>query len=268
MNSNDKSPPPRINHDRLSHAYIAEGRLADTLAMAAVCSGRGTARPCMACAHCSKSSRNIHPDITAINRLPDKREILVDQVRELKRDVVVVPNEAEKKAYIINDADTMNSKAQNALLQILEEPPPHVMFVLRTDNPAALLPTVRSRCIEAKSPPGAAPADAGEAHCPAGAGELEDEFFSALERGNIHLAAFMFKLEKLDKTALAAFLEAAREQSAERLRASMPRSAAAPSEMLARVERILARAGEMLEFNVNSGHISALICASLMEPKN
>ena len=265
---------------RLSHAYIISGRLAETLAMAVVCSGRGGARPCMKCTHCGKSSRHIHPDVIVVDKLPDKREIVVDQLRELKRDVIVVPNEAERKAYIVNDADLMNLSAQNAFLQILEEPPPHVVFILGTDNPAALLPTVRSRCVNLnvrhESKASGSTVD-----------EIVDEFFSAAERGNASLAQFMFRLEKLDKNEFSEFLSAARAQIAHRLKQTAPGGTGAlcnittrvgrsevdaqnghqpkvPYQCMARMEPVLAKAEEMFDLNVGAGHISGMICASII----
>ena len=240
-----------LDTDRLSHAYIVSGELAETLAMAAVCAGSGGKKPCMDCTHCYKAAHHIHPDITVVSKLPDKREIVVEQIRELKKDIIVVPNEADKKAYIINGADSMNINAQNAFLQILEEPPTHVVFILKTENPVALLPTVRSRCMDLKTRHGFEPAGTA-------AMEIANEFYSAIERGNAPLAKFMFRLEKLDKNAFAEFLTAAREQASLRLRA------AAPREVIAQAERILVRAGEMLDLNVGTGHISAMICASLL----
>ena len=147
---------------RLSHAYITDESFAGTIAMAVVCGARGgacdnsnadggNAGPCESCAHCGKAARHIHPDISTIGRLDDKLIISVDQIRALRQDAYIIPNEAEQKAYIVTDADLMNINAQNAFLQILEEPPAHAVFILCTDNPAALLPTVRSRCVELKS---------------------------------------------------------------------------------------------------------------------
>ena len=57
-----------------------------------------------------------------------------------------MPNEGRAKAYIVEDADTMNPQAQNAFLKLLEEPPERVSFILAAANPALLLATVRSRC--------------------------------------------------------------------------------------------------------------------------
>ena len=77
-----------------------------------------------------------------------KKEIMVDQVRALIEDSYILPNEAERKVYIIEDADKMNVNAQNAALKLLEEPPNGAVFILCAVNPKALLPTVRSRCAE------------------------------------------------------------------------------------------------------------------------
>jgi len=257
MNSSEINTRFSFDGNRLSHAYIVSGGLAGTLAMAAVCSGRSDARPCMSCTHCDKASRHIHPDITVVNKLPDKREIIVEQIRELKRDVIVVPNQAEKKAYIINDADSMNTNAQNAFLQILEEPPSHAVFILKTENPVALLPTVRSRCVELKG--------RDEPDTPdSSAEEMVSEFFSALERGNATLVAFMFRLEKLEKNVFSAFLAAAREHVAMKLKTIMISDNGTSPEVLSRTERILVRAGEMHDLNVSTSHISGMICASLL----
>ena len=144
---------------RLSHAYMIsaldreEGlRTARRLAAAAVCTDQRQV-PCGHCRACRKVQENIHPDVITIGRLEDdkgrkKREIGVDQIRQLSRDAVVLPNEAERKVYIIEDADKMNLSAQNAALKLLEEPPGGVMFLLCVENAQLLLPTVRSRCAE------------------------------------------------------------------------------------------------------------------------
>lgn len=144
--------------ERLSHAYIAaspnEAARSDeamTLAAALMCESDGEARPCGHCAACRKTFAGIHPDIITVSPGLDsqgrkRREMLVDTVRSIAAGAVVVPNEGRRKVYIIEDADTMNTQAQNALLKLLEEPPESVAFILCAANPALLLPTVRSRC--------------------------------------------------------------------------------------------------------------------------
>ena len=256
MPLSEPSHPENFDSGRLSHAYIAAGSFAETLAMAAVCSGSAS-KPCMTCVHCKKAANSIHPDITIVGKPENKREILIEQIRHLKRDVIIVPNEAEKKAYVIDGADLMNDNAQNAFLQILEEPPPHVVFVLKTDSPDKLLPTVRSRCVEIKN---AIVKDAPDAETI----NYANDFLTALKQGNASLAAFMFQLEKLDKMQFSSFLAASRELAAEELRQAATVGETALCETLSKTERVLALADEFLEFNVGVGHISGLICASLM----
>ncbi|MCL2151670.1 MAG: hypothetical protein FWH57_01735 [Oscillospiraceae bacterium] len=257
MSVSDTSVYSGLNYNRLSHAYIVAGSMADTIAHAAVCAGRGLEKPCLKCHHCDKASRHIHPDIIVVDKLPDKREIIVEQLRELKKDVIIVPNEAEKKAYIINNADLMNISAQNAFLQVLEEPPSYVVFILRTDNPAALLPTVRSRCVSLVSrydPDSPDPTVL----------DMANDFFSAIKHGSAPLTKFMFRLEKLDKSAFADFIAAARSCAALILKSPSPDKEGLPLAVVAHAERVLVSAREMLDLNVGTGHISGMICADLL----
>jgi len=257
MIPSDSHPPKNFDSGRLSHAYITAGSFAEMLALAAVCSGTGT-KPCKTCAHCVKALNGIHPDIITIGKQDNKREILIEQIRELKRDVIIVPNEAEKKAYIINDADTMNVNAQNAFLQILEEPPGHVVFILKSEAPDKLLPTVRSRCVEIK-------ARADEDNLETSAFDITDDFFDALRQGNASLVAFMFRLEKLEKEQFSAFLATSRKQASEELRAAALNGDVSMCERLSHAESTLSKASQFLDLNVGLGHISGLICAGLVE---
>ena len=144
---------------RLSHAYILSSSrqedclaLAGQIAAAAVCQ-RETDAPCGQCRACRKARSGNHPDIIHVRRLSDskgqpRRELLVEQIRQMAADAYVLPNEAARKVYIVEDADKMNPAAQNAALKTLEEPPAGVIFLLCAENPGLLLPTVRSRCVE------------------------------------------------------------------------------------------------------------------------
>ena len=246
-----------MDFNRLSHAYIVSPPLFDALAMASVCASEEALKPCQSCSQCKKAARKVHPDIIVVTKPDDKREILVDQIRELKSSAIVVPNDADKKVYVILEADLMNNRAQNAFLQLLEEPPPHAVFILSTENPSALLPTVRSRCVELKSM-------VAEQDSDIDATEMAVEFFSALERSNAELAVFMFKLEKLDKDAFYNFLEASRRQIVEKLRQKKQNYSCAAGEVLFRAERLFDKAHDMLELNVSVGHIAAMICTELM----
>ena len=133
----------------MSHAIVlsGDGGLTDAaqfIAAAHVC--EGTDRPCLRCRHCRKVLEGIHPDVSVI-RDTEHRELTVDAVRALRQDVYIRPNEAARKVYIIADSRQLNERDQNVLLKIVEEGPPYAAFIFCTDSPAALLETVRSRCV-------------------------------------------------------------------------------------------------------------------------
>lgn len=134
----------------LSHAYILSGpagsgkrTLAGLLSAALVCTGGGEV-PCFACSGCRKAMGGIHPDIIRAGGEGD--ELNVARVRAIRSDAYIKPNEAPRKVYILEGAQTMNDSSQNALLKLLEDGPAYAAFLLLTDNAAALLSTVRSRC--------------------------------------------------------------------------------------------------------------------------
>ena len=141
-----------IKEGRIPHAILIVGdsgtakqSLADFLATAIVC-GKSEA-PCGECDNCRAASTKNHPDITVIAPEDNKKSIAVDQVRELRKETFIKPHKADKRVFVIDNADTMNASSQNALLKVLEEPPESVMFVLIAENKAAFLDTVISRCV-------------------------------------------------------------------------------------------------------------------------
>lgn len=104
-----------------------------------------------------------------------KREIMVDQVQRKAADASILPNEAERKVYVIHEAELMNESAQNAALKLLEEPPAWVVFILCTVNSERLLPTVRSRCTEISS--------GGEKQMDAAMKKLASDYLKAVAAG-------------------------------------------------------------------------------------
>jgi len=251
-----------FNTERLSHAYITDSTFADTLAMAVVCSTRDGERPCKRCIHCDKASRHIHPDIIEVSRLDNKLIISVDQIRELKKDVYIVPNEAAQKAYVIKDADSMNTNAQNAFLQVLEEPPAHAVFILSTDNPAAFLPTVYSRCVDLKSQSPEVTYDETD-----DLDELEEivsGFIEAVTGDNVKMMECMFRIDKFDRHTCHTFLTMTRERIVQELKKNISTDSLNVSEKLINAESVLVKADEMLNLNVSAGHISGFICARLL----
>jgi DNA polymerase-3 subunit delta' len=101
---------------------------------------------CGVCPSCRKIAGGNHGDIHFIEPLPDKRDISIDQLREIQRELALRPYEAPRKACIIEPADRMSVNAANSLLKTLEEPPGNAIIILLTENADMLLPTVRSRC--------------------------------------------------------------------------------------------------------------------------
>ena len=201
-------------------------------------------------------SRGIHPDLIFIDKEKDRRDITVDQVRALKSDAIVMPNEADRKIYVINDAGSMNQSAQNAMLKLLEEPPKHAAFILATENPAQLLPTVRSRCVEIKLQ-----------SVNVYEGENAHKFFDALSEGALSLMAFSFTLGDMDKTELSEFLLGAKELTVLKLRSAVSGGEPLSPEYLALTAAALDRAAEYLEFNLGAGYIAGMLCAELIELK-
>ena len=140
----------RMGHS--SHCYLITGpegsgkhTLARLLAAAILCQGRD--KPCGVCHPCRKVLEGLHPDFITVDD-PEHKSISVKLIRQARADMFVQPNESEHKIYEFPRAQDMGLPGQNALLKVLEEPPAYGVFLLLTDNPDKLLPTVRSRCTE------------------------------------------------------------------------------------------------------------------------
>lgn len=144
-----------LRSGRHAHFYLicgpeGSGRrtLAQLLAAALLCQQSG--KPCLQCPSCRKVLHHLHPDVITVTD-PDHKYIPVDQIRQVREDLFIRPNEGSKKIYILPQA--LRTEGQNALLKVLEEPPEYGVFLLLTDNPEKLLSTVRSRCTELKMLP-------------------------------------------------------------------------------------------------------------------
>lgn len=141
-----------IARGRVSHFYLISGpagsgkrTLAKLLAAAILC--KGSRKPCGTCGPCRKVMNGSHPDFITIDD-PEKKTVPVELIRQARADIYIQPNEADRKIYLFPRAQDMGIPSQNALLKVLEEPPSYGVFILLTDNPEKLLPTVRSRCTE------------------------------------------------------------------------------------------------------------------------
>ena len=253
----------------IGHAYLISSsaradavRAAKMLAGAAVCLA-GHDVPCGVCRGCRKAASGSHPDIIPVVRQTDRngnlrRELTVDQIRELAADAQVLPNEAERKVYIIEEAELMNLNAQNAALKLLEEPPATVIFVLCAVNSNQLLETVRSRCLTLSVAGGEEAADEDSR-------KLADGFLTAVRSGDrIRLYRWLAKneLNKIDLTT--DFIGASQQRTADMLCGRASCGNLMPEQQM-QLYRLLSQCADYLKVNVNPKHIFSLLAAGALE---
>jgi DNA polymerase-3 subunit delta' len=130
-----------------SHAYLFSGPSGVGKSEAALAFAAGLACPdngCGECGTCRRVTEGVHPDVEIV--APEGNFIRKEEITEVNLHAVYRPYEARAKVFIFLDAESLNAEAANAFLKTLEEPPPHVHFVLVTERPEQLPPTVVSRC--------------------------------------------------------------------------------------------------------------------------
>jgi len=139
-----------LQSSRVAHAYLfcgprgtgktSTGRI---LAKAVNCLSDGKGEPCNTCPMCQAITEGRAMDVIEIDAASNTG---VDNIRELRERANYSPSEARHKVYIIDEVHMLSTSAANALLKTLEEPPPHVIFVLATTEAHKVLPTILSRC--------------------------------------------------------------------------------------------------------------------------
>jgi len=143
-----------LRHGRIRHAYLFTGpqglgrrTLALKLAQGINCEqSQSPGMPCGVCRNCRLIERMEHPDLTIVQADRIGGNLKVDQIRELQHRLSLSPYESKYRVALLLRFEEANANAANALLKTLEEPPPHVIMMLTSQDAQGLLPTIVSRC--------------------------------------------------------------------------------------------------------------------------
>ena len=139
-----------IVNDKISHAYLFTGprgtgktSIAKILSKIVNCENLDITTPCNKCVSCTQINNKQNTDIIEIDAASNNG---VDEIRELRDKVGLVPSFGKYKVYIIDEVHMLTTAAFNALLKTLEEPPKHIIFILATTEPHKIPQTILSRC--------------------------------------------------------------------------------------------------------------------------
>ena len=141
-----------LDHDRLHHAYLFTGTrgvgkttIARILAKCLNCETGVSSEPCGQCSSCLEIAEGRSVDLLEVDAASRTK---VEDTRELLENVQYAPTRSRYKVYLIDEVHMLSAHSFNALLKTLEEPPPHVKFLLATTDPQKLPVTILSRCLQ------------------------------------------------------------------------------------------------------------------------
>jgi DNA polymerase-3 subunit gamma/tau len=141
-----------LDNDRLHHAYLFTGTrgvgkttIARIFAKSLNCEEGVSSKPCGKCSACEEINEGRFVDLIEVDAASRTK---VEDTRELLENVQYAPTRGRYKVYLIDEVHMLSQHSFNALLKTLEEPPPHVKFLLATTDPQKLLVTILSRCLQ------------------------------------------------------------------------------------------------------------------------
>ena len=141
-----------LDHDRLHHAYLFTGTrgvgkttIARILAKCFNCEAGVSSEPCGVCSACTEIAEGRFIDLIEVDAASRTK---VEDTRELLDNVQYAPTRGRYKVYLIDEVHMLSTHSFNALLKTLEEPPPHIKFLLATTDPQKLPATILSRCLQ------------------------------------------------------------------------------------------------------------------------
>jgi DNA polymerase-3 subunit gamma/tau len=141
-----------LDHDRLHHAYLFTGTrgvgkttIARIYAKSLNCEEGVSSTPCGTCSACQEIDEGRFVDLVEVDAASRTK---VEDTRELLENVQYAPTRGRYKVYLIDEVHMLSAHSFNALLKTLEEPPPHVKFLLATTDPQKLPVTILSRCLQ------------------------------------------------------------------------------------------------------------------------
>ncbi|MEY3038422.1 MAG: hypothetical protein RL143_989, partial [Pseudomonadota bacterium] len=141
-----------LDEDRLHHAYLFTGTrgvgktsIARLFAKALNCEEGVSSEPCGKCSACTEIAEGRFVDLIEVDAASRTK---VEETRELLENVQYAPTQGRYKVYLIDEVHMLSTSSFNALLKTLEEPPPHIKFLLATTDPQKLPVTILSRCLQ------------------------------------------------------------------------------------------------------------------------
>ncbi|MDD6278680.1 MAG: ATP-binding protein [Ruminococcus sp.] len=137
-------------HTVIFYGEKGSGRktMASFYAQLLMCENPVGGEPCGVCSSCKNVSRNCHPDIIYPEKSGKLGRYSVDTARDVCLDAYIKPNNSTgRKVYVFTDCENMDSRTQNTLLKIIEEPPDYAYFIFTCEDRSDFLPTIISRCV-------------------------------------------------------------------------------------------------------------------------